>query len=416
MTSQLSLFDTPVAGRHLPARNLPAEVPPLSRDQTVDALLAANAPVAIGVSGGKDSTVAAYSVVTYLRAIGHTGPVCLIHADLGRAEWKQSSHICQQLADRLGVPLYVVQREKGDLVERWQSRWDANCRRYGELLCMKVILPWSTAGMRFCTSELKSAIIARKLVSLFPGQVILSVAGIRRQESANRAKMPVSKENTRLNHKSSATRGFDWNAIIDVTEHQVWQLHYAHDLPIHEAYTVYGTSRVSCAFCMLARDSDLLAASSCPDHVDLYQTLVELECRSGFAFKEDGWLGDIAPHLLSADHRHSLQVAKQKAIQRRLLEAQIPPQLLYQKGWPMGLPTLAQATLLYQIRTQIITLLQSPTGSLPGNLINDSYPGPEAIINRFGELMDHQANKTVKHVKDQPDFPIRVEELPFAAS
>ena len=42
--------------------------------------------------------------------------------------------------------------------------------------------------MRFCTSELKTAVICRELVKRFPGRQILSVTGIRRQESAGRAK------------------------------------------------------------------------------------------------------------------------------------------------------------------------------------------------------------------------------------
>lgn len=40
-------------------------------DATITGLLAANAPVAIGVSGGKDSCAAAIATVEYLRAIGH---------------------------------------------------------------------------------------------------------------------------------------------------------------------------------------------------------------------------------------------------------------------------------------------------------------------------------------------------------
>ena len=44
------------------------------------AALAANAPVAIGVSGGKDSCAAALATIEHLDAIGHTGPrLSLIH-------------------------------------------------------------------------------------------------------------------------------------------------------------------------------------------------------------------------------------------------------------------------------------------------------------------------------------------------
>jgi hypothetical protein len=56
----------------------------------IAALLAAGAPVAIGVSGGKDSCAAALATVEHLDAIGHQGPRVLIHSDLGRVEWRDS--------------------------------------------------------------------------------------------------------------------------------------------------------------------------------------------------------------------------------------------------------------------------------------------------------------------------------------
>ena len=46
--------------------------------------------------------------------------------------------------------------------------------------------------MRFCTSELKTAIITRELRKRFPGRDILNVTGVRRQESDARSKMPVA--------------------------------------------------------------------------------------------------------------------------------------------------------------------------------------------------------------------------------
>lgn len=63
----------------------PAETTPLVSD-----LLSKGSPVAIGVSGGKDSTITAFVTQAYLQSIGHTGPVILIHSDLGRVEHKDS--------------------------------------------------------------------------------------------------------------------------------------------------------------------------------------------------------------------------------------------------------------------------------------------------------------------------------------
>ena len=124
----------------------------------ITSALDAGAAVAIGVSGGKDSAVTALATIDYLEDLGHRGPRVLIHSDLGRVEWRQSLPACHRLADRLGLELIVVRRETGDLLDRWRSRWENNVRRYAELSCVKLILPWSTASMKFCTSELKTSI------------------------------------------------------------------------------------------------------------------------------------------------------------------------------------------------------------------------------------------------------------------
>lgn len=116
----------------------------------VDALLALNAVVAIGVSGGKDSQACALAVQEHLDAIGHTGPRFLIHSHLGRVEWVQSLPKCQEMADALGWDLHVVERQAGDMMDRWLVRWKNNVARYANLETVKVILPWSTPQMRFC--------------------------------------------------------------------------------------------------------------------------------------------------------------------------------------------------------------------------------------------------------------------------
>ena len=73
-------------------------------DSTITEMLAADSPVAVGVSGGKDSCAAAIATVEYLRAIGHTGPIVLVHSDLGDAnpalnvEWDDSLPTCERLA------------------------------------------------------------------------------------------------------------------------------------------------------------------------------------------------------------------------------------------------------------------------------------------------------------------------------
>ena len=231
----------------------------------ITSALEAGAAVAIGVSGGKDSAVTALATIDYLKDLGHCGPRVLIHSDLGRVEWRQSLPACHRLADRLGLELIVVRRETGDLLDRWRSRWENNVRRYAEMSCVKLILPWSTASMRFCTSELKTSIICRALVQRFAGQTILSAIGIRRQESPNRAKAPVAKQQPKLASVSQRTQGWDWHPILDWTAHDVFGYLEERGFALHEAYTVYGSSRVSCCFCVLSAQRDLAAATRCAE-------------------------------------------------------------------------------------------------------------------------------------------------------
>ncbi len=183
----------------------------------VTAALTNGAVVAIGVSGGKDSAATAFATTDYLDEIGHGGARVLIHSDLGRVEWCQSLPVCERLSRELGLELIVVRRERGDLLDRWRIRWENNVRRYAQLECVKLIMPWSTASMRFCTSELKTAVISRALVQRFPNRTILSAAGIRRQESPKRARSPIAREQPRLRNLTQGTRGFDWHPILEWT-------------------------------------------------------------------------------------------------------------------------------------------------------------------------------------------------------
>jgi 3'-phosphoadenosine 5'-phosphosulfate sulfotransferase (PAPS reductase)/FAD synthetase len=227
----------------------------------IDTAITNNCAVAISISGGKDWAAAAFRTIEYLDAIGHRGARLLIHSHLGRVEWRQSLPACERLAERLRLVLVVVRREAGDLLDRWRVRWANNVRRYSDLCCLKLILPWSTASMRFCTSEMKTAIVARDLVRRFPHQTILSVSGIRRQESSGRAGTPVAKVQPKLHSASFQTSGLDWHPILDWTLNEVLEYLRVKNFPVHEAYTRYGSSRVSCAFCVLASRRDLASAA-----------------------------------------------------------------------------------------------------------------------------------------------------------
>lgn len=347
----------------------------------IEALLSASAPVAIGVSGGKDSSAVAFATQGYLDRLGHVGPRLLIHSDLGRVEWRDSLPACERLAAALGLELIVVRRQAGDMMDRWLSRWANNVARWTSLSCVKLIPPWSTAAMRFCTSELKTDVICRALTHRFPGQTILSVSGIRRQESPKRAKAPIWKAQPKLSSASRGTAGMDWHPILEWTLAEVLALLEAKRFPLHEAYTAYGSSRVSCAFCILGSQGDLRASAGCADNADVYREMVGLEAVSGFSFQSGKWLGDVAPHLLSPELYGRLSLAKAGAAAREAAEARIPDHLLYTKGWPTCVPTRSEAELLAEVRTVVAAAVGLPA----------TFTDPLEIISRYEELMAEAA-------------------------
>lgn len=383
--------------------------PGIATTDEVRQIITLDAPVAIGISGGKDSSAAALATVQYLDQMGHNGPRLLIHSDLGRVEWDQSIRICEQLAHQLQLELVVVSWKQGDMVDRWRKRWEDNTRRYANLELVKVLLPWSTSGMRFCTSELKTSIISQYLTTRFPGVTILSVTGIRRQESSERQKKPVaswSSDLSRTPRNSPPTAGINWNPIIDWTQNDVWALHHRYHLPIHEAYTQYNMSRVSCAFCILAGQQDHLNATTYIGNRLAYELMVNLEIDSSFSLKEGHWLADLKPAWLSQVQQAGLVEAKRKSKERQRIEAVIPAHLLYEKGWPQVMPTPAEARLLASVRNQMGTLLD----------LNLQYMEEAAVLSRYAFLINEKSRKEAQQQKVTPDASVKQDESPFYTS
>lgn len=350
---------------------------PIATTPEINALLAANAPVAIGVSGGKDSCACAFAVSEYLDQVHHSGPRALIHSDLGRTEWRDSLPTCERLAKATGLELVTVRRAAGDMLSRWQGRWVNNVERYRTLSCVKLILPWSTPSMRFCTSELKVDVICGHLVRRWPGSEILSVTGIRADESRERAKSPIAKRQPKLCRTSKQTTGWNWNPILAWSIDDVLGLCADRAFRMHEAYTRYHSSRVSCAFCILGKKDDLRAAASCADNHELYRSMVLLEAESTFAFKGNEWLGDVAPELLPIELRADLARAKHGAKKREAAESRIPKHLLYTKGWPTCVPTKDEAELLASVRREVSAAVG----------LGVQFTDAANVIHRYEELM-----------------------------
>lgn len=350
-------------------------------DDSVREQLAAGAAVAIGVSGGKDSQASAIAVMRHLDAVGHSGPRVLIHADLGLVEWSASLPVCRELAAKLGLELIVVARTAGGLMERWESRWASSVRRYAALETVTLVLPWSTPSMRFCTSELKTHVITSHLRRRFRGMPIVNVTGQRREESATRAKLLPSTWD--LTNSRPGAPFLNWRPILDLRIAEVFATIASAGLSPHEAYSTWGSSRVSCRFCIMSNVADLSAAANDPASHALLRRMVELEAASTFAFQGARWLADVKPDALDAELVARIPEAKRRGAIRVAAEAQIPRELLYVKGWPTFVPTLGQADLIAEVRREVSRVVG----------IEAQYLTGLSVVARYEELMEAKSRR-----------------------
>jgi tRNA(Ile)-lysidine synthase TilS/MesJ len=138
--------------------------PLIETDPLIDQSLRAGAIVVFSVSGGKDSAAATIATNDYLDSLGHDRDrPYLIHADLGRIEWRSTPQQVEKLAEACSLPLITVRRRAGDLISRWQQRFEHGKRRYAELLTYNLVGPFSSSSLRFCTSEMKTHVIQAEL-------------------------------------------------------------------------------------------------------------------------------------------------------------------------------------------------------------------------------------------------------------
>lgn len=356
----------------------------ISIDNTVRQAIEREAHVVFSLSGGKDSTASAFAVNHYLDHVGHPREKRhAIHADLGMIEWRDTQHLVEAISSQLDVELVTVRRKAGGLISRWEQRWESSLRRYEALETYQLVSPWSSARLRYCTSELKVAQIHSALRKRFAGDTIVSVIGIRREESKRRAGSPISKRNVAgapVNNRAGTVM-LDWHPILDWSTTNVFDYHEAHSLPLHRAYGL-GSTRLSCSYCVLASLNNLKVASLCAGNSPAYRRIVELEMASAFSFQPSRWISDIDPQLLPEGATQRIANAKLRATKRRETEALLPQGLQFQRGWPPRVPNKAEARLIAKTRTTVLSMYG----------LRNRWPTGDSILSRFDEL---HAAKTV---------------------
>ena len=178
----------------------------------------------VGFSGGKDSLAAAL----LCRAMG---PTTLLHADTG---WEHPGHgdYVRATAAALGLPIVVVRSELGGMAE---------------VIRHKRMFPSRTR--RFCTTELKIKPIAAYLRE--QEDEVISVIGVRAEESAARAK---------LAEWSSFEEAdvWTWRPLLRWPLSQVLDTIRGSGIDLHPHYHD-GATRVGCYPCIYARKAEIAA-------------------------------------------------------------------------------------------------------------------------------------------------------------
>ncbi len=235
----------------------------------------------------------------------------LVHADLGRVEWKESLEMCERTSLALNVPMAIVRRRDGlDMLSIWQ-------RRMHQLAGQDKPF-WSSSAARYCTSDLK-----RDPIDAFyrncGENFIISCEGIRAQESSKRAQKNPLEIRTRVTsefykgmtveqaiaaYRPDKRLVLTWLPIFNYSVEDVWNTcgNSCEDLLLaraeykatglvpaswafHPAY-VYGNERVSCTFCVLGSLNDL--QNGAQHNPELLQEMISMEDESGYTFKQ-GW-------------------------------------------------------------------------------------------------------------------------------
>lgn len=215
---------------------LPLVVPPGHADSVL----------LVSVSGGKDSTAA----VLALRESGIAARY--VFADTG---WE-----LPQTYDHLGA----LERLLNITIERVGTPG-------GMVAKIRARAGFPARKQRWCTSELKVLPLRAHHDALMEREGVdtVSVLGIRAEESADRAKLPVF-------GYDDLWGGYVWRPLIDATVADVLALHHRHGVPVNPLYKL-GFGRVGCTCIYATKEEIALTAEHFPERIDVIREL-EGEC------------------------------------------------------------------------------------------------------------------------------------------
>jgi 3'-phosphoadenosine 5'-phosphosulfate sulfotransferase (PAPS reductase)/FAD synthetase len=205
---------------------------------------------AINHSGGKDSQAMAIE----LEKIIPKAQLVYVHADLGRIEYEGTLAHAKAQADAAGIPFLVANAVYKD----GKAKTFFNYAEHRKEVNPTAPSFPSANDARWCTSELKRDPINRVLrqyANKHGFKAIVSCQGIRAQESTSRSKKQPWAVEDRLDCAKRA--GFVWYPIFEMSVAQVKAVVAEAGQQLHPAYAA-GNDRLSCVFCIMASDNDIL--------------------------------------------------------------------------------------------------------------------------------------------------------------
>ncbi|MFK0279463.1 phosphoadenosine phosphosulfate reductase family protein [Streptomyces sp. NPDC090499] len=259
--------------------------------------------IVISTSGGKDSQAMLSYVVRRAKALGMLHKVVAVHADLGRVEWAGTRELAELQAALAGVPRFEVVQAKGaDLLDRVEIRYgklkakaEEEARERGEDPATAKVAPaWPSSSARWCTADVKRGPIRTlytrlvdELAHLGRAVRILECIGQRAAESTARAQLAEVEINRGAsNGKRVVTT---WRPIHAWSDRKVWREIARSRLPYHPAYG-WGNRRLSCVFCVLGCNSDLVnGARRVPELAAAYartEVVVGTDFKKGLSMAE----------------------------------------------------------------------------------------------------------------------------------
>ena len=300
-------------------------LPPLYVPHLIEKALHDGAILTVSISGGVDSQALLWSLAAYCAERGYRNQITAVSADLGRFEWPDAHQHIVWMCEQAGAPLTIVRRTNGDLLDRIDQR------QATILASDKPDRPfWPSSTERYCTSDLKRGPINTHIRAQRKRGVIIDAEGIRADESETRAEReplsirtgPTNQVLTKFSPEDAyALRGEQHRLVLTWYPLHAWtkgdcyhacgttleELEQRRALyrqgqkttafdgwPCARSY-VRGASRHSCAICVLASRHDIQVGAR--EHPELAKEIIARETASGWTFKKDMRLADLAQTL-----------------------------------------------------------------------------------------------------------------------